>query len=124
MGNKDKVRPPRVYMGKNGKRYIKVNGKKIYIQSNISNKQLVRIVINNFQKKQKRKRKNRKPMDKSKEFEEIEILNKTKSGSSDNTDLSKLLFHLSVIQKEKDDARKKDEEDKAKNVNERRMILY
>jgi hypothetical protein len=49
--NKGKPRPPRVYVGNDGKRYIKVNGKKVYIQSNISNEQLVKIIINNFQKK-------------------------------------------------------------------------
>ena len=60
MKHKGKPRPPRVYIDKDGKRYLKVNGKKKYIKSKFSNEELVRIVINNFQKQQKRRRKLRK----------------------------------------------------------------
>ncbi len=55
---KDKKRPPRLYVGKNGKRYIKLKGKKVYIKSKFDNKNLVRVIINNFQKRMKRLRKN------------------------------------------------------------------
>ena len=43
-------RPPRVFVDKKD-RYIKSNGKKIYLKSNISNKQLVNIIIHNFEKR-------------------------------------------------------------------------
>ena len=33
-----KNRPPRIYIGKQGKRYIKLKGKKVYIKSKIDNK--------------------------------------------------------------------------------------
>ena len=81
--------------------------KKVHIQSNISNEQLVRIVINNFQKKQKRRRKLRKKFsDKSKEFEDLEKSNKNQSSSS-NLDLAKLLFFISSNKKDKEEQEKK-----------------
>ena len=107
MKHKGKPRPPRIYIDQDGKRYIKLNGKKVHIQSNISNEQLVRIVINNFQKKQKRRRKLRKKFsDKSKEFEDLEKSNKNQSSSS-NLDLAKLLFFISSNKKDKEEQEKK-----------------
>ena len=44
-----KYRPPRLYTDSKG-RYIKLNGKRINISSEMNNKQLVQIVLQNFQK--------------------------------------------------------------------------
>jgi len=48
-------RPPRLYTDKRG-RYIRFKGEKIYITSPLTNKQLVRVVINNFEKGKKKKK--------------------------------------------------------------------
>ncbi len=50
-----KPRPPRLYTDDKG-RYIKLNGKKVYIKSTMSNKQLVKVVVNNFQKRKRRQK--------------------------------------------------------------------
>ena len=51
-----KNRPPRLYRDKKG-RYIKLYGKKIYVNSPFGNQQLVKVIINNFEKKYKKGRK-------------------------------------------------------------------
>ena len=53
---KRKSRPPRLYTDKKG-RYIKVKGQKTYIHSPLTSNQLVRVIINNFEKKFKKKKK-------------------------------------------------------------------
>jgi len=87
-----KTRPPRLYRDARG-RYIKLNGKRIYIKSMMNNKQLVKVVINNFQK---RKRKNRKKMSGQKTAD-LEKLN-----NPPNNDLAKLMFHVSMNQKDRE----------------------
>jgi len=56
---KIKNRPPRLYIDDKG-RYIKIGKKKVYIKSNLTNNQLVKIVINNFLKKHKKGKRNKK----------------------------------------------------------------
>lgn len=52
-----KHRPSRIYKDKKGKHYVIENGKKIYIKTNLkSDKELVKVVINNYQKKRNRKK--------------------------------------------------------------------
>ena len=53
-----KGRPPRLYTDAKG-RYVKIDGQKIYINSPINNKQLVKVIINNF-RKYKKSKKNKK----------------------------------------------------------------
>ena len=56
---KRKSRPPRLYTDEKG-RYIKVKGQKTYIHSPLTSNQLVRVIINNFEKKFKKKKKKKK----------------------------------------------------------------
>jgi hypothetical protein len=53
-------RPPRVFLKKDGTRYIKMKGKKMKLDSDLPNKQLVKIVINNMSQQRRRKRGPRK----------------------------------------------------------------
>ena len=53
-----KGRPPRLYTDAKG-RYVKIDGQKVYINSPINNKQLVKVIINNF-RKHKKSKKNKK----------------------------------------------------------------
>ena len=111
-----KYRPPRLYTDSKG-RYIKLNGKRINISSEMNNKQLVQIVLQNFQK---RKRRNRKKLKNNvKSVDDLETLNKN-SGSSNrlttptNNDLAKLLFFIQLNQKDKEAREKKDKDDQEK----------
>ena len=56
---KHKKRPPRIFIDNKG-RYINLRGKKIYLQSGLTNNQLVRVIVNNFQKQNQKKKKKRK----------------------------------------------------------------
>ena len=102
-----KKRPPRIFIDQKG-RYVKLNGKKVYIKSNISNKQLVR-VINNFEKRKRRMRRNKKQKtlteQEQKEHEELEKLNKETGKSFSQEDLAKLLFYIQTNRRE-DEARR------------------
>jgi hypothetical protein len=113
-------RPPRIFYDEKG-RYLKLNGKKVYIKSNISNQQLVNIVIHNFQTKKSKRRKRGKERgptnQKMNEFEDLEKLNKDKAGSSgtiQSNNLAKLLFHIAMNQKEKEEREKKEKEESEK----------
>jgi hypothetical protein len=60
-----KSRPPRIYVSETGQKYILLNGKKVKIRTNMKNKQLVNVVINNLlNKKRYRRKKPRKPKNK------------------------------------------------------------
>ena len=106
---KSKVRPPRLYSDEKG-RFIRLNGKKIYIKSMISNKQLVKVIVNNFQ--HKRKRKNKKKRKKG-DLSPIEQSTGLLSTATTDPDLAKLMFYLTLNKKD-DESRKalKLEEDK------------
>jgi hypothetical protein len=41
------TRPPRLYQDKKGKKYVKIRGKKIKIDSLLNNKNLVKVIVNN-----------------------------------------------------------------------------
>ena len=58
------LRPPRLYINKKGHRYVKFRGKKMKIDSKLSNKNLVKVVINNMSEEKKRRRIIRKPLKK------------------------------------------------------------
>lgn len=65
-----KSRPPRLYLDRNGRRYIILKGKKKYIKSNLSNESLVKWVIKLLLKKNKRKaRKKDAKVNKNKKYE-------------------------------------------------------
>ena len=49
-------RPPRIFVDNKG-RYLKFKGKRVYLESGLTNNQLVRVIINNFQKTQRKKKK-------------------------------------------------------------------
>lgn len=51
-----KNRPPRIYVNAKGK-YVRVNNKRVYIKSGISNKQLVNVFVNSVQKRKRKKKK-------------------------------------------------------------------
>ena len=63
MVRKYKKRPPRLFKNKKGRRYIKTKKKKIYINSPLTTKQLVNVIVGNFENKQKRKKKKGKKGD-------------------------------------------------------------
>ncbi len=90
-----KPRPPRLYTDDKG-RYIKLNGKKVYIKSTMSNKQLVKVVVNNFQKRKRRQKYKKKQI--KKEVEDLEKINKSQAN-----DLSKVMFFLAANQKDKEE---------------------
>jgi hypothetical protein len=60
INRKTKGRPPRIYIDRKKGRYVVVNGKRVYVKSGITNQQLVRVVINNFEKKKKRRYRKKK----------------------------------------------------------------
>ena len=95
---KQKPRPPRVYVDEKG-RYIKLKGKRVYIKSSLSNKQLINVVVNNFQKK-KRSRSKKKVQ--KKEIEDLEKLNKAQAN-----DLAKVMFFIAANDKDKADRDRK-----------------
>jgi hypothetical protein len=47
--------PPRVYEDSKGRRFIKLQGHRVYLSSNLSNKQLIKVVINFMNVRRKRK---------------------------------------------------------------------
>ena len=101
---KQKPRPPRVYVDEKG-RYIKLKGKRVYIKSSLSNKQLINVVVNNFQKK-KRSRSKKKVQ--KKEIEDLEKLNKAqaneeKLNKEQANDLAKVMFFIAANDKDKAD---------------------
>jgi hypothetical protein len=55
-------RPPRLFINKKGHRYVKLKGKRMKIDSKLSNKNLVKVVINNMSQEKKIKRRIRKPL--------------------------------------------------------------
>lgn len=95
-----KPRPPRLYTDQKG-RYIKLHGKKIYVKSTMNNKQLVKVIVNNFQKKKRRNRRKHNKTIKTKE-NDLEQINQSMAGSSDNPAIAKLLFHIATNQKERE----------------------
>src|SRR4051812_27855678 len=104
-----KPRPPRLYSDAKG-RYIKLKDKKIYIKSHINNKNLVKVIVNNFSKKIKKKKRKEGKLEKTSEFADLEELNKKKSGLSSTAktspDLAKLMLYLTLNKKEEDKQRK------------------
>src|SRR4051812_29568 len=52
-------RPPRIFVDNKG-RYIKFKGKRVYLESGLTNNQLVRVIINNFQKSRNKQKKRQK----------------------------------------------------------------
>src|SRR5574338_194076 len=83
-----KPRPPRLYIDEKG-RYIKLNGKKVYIKSTMSNKQLVKVVVNNFQKRRRYNKRQKKAI--KKDIEDLEKINKSQAN-----DLAKVMFSAAV----------------------------
>ena len=88
-----KIRKPRIYKDKKGNRYIRTKGKKIRIKSKLSDRQLVKIIINNtvngskeIRKKVKRKRKTKKNIG--------ELSTKISSSSFGSTPLERNYVHV------------------------------
>jgi len=93
-----KIRPPRLYSDEKG-RYIKIKNKKVYIKSQINNKQLVNVIVNNF-KRHKRKQKDKKPVKKGllSPLEQAALSGYSQKQS--DPDLAKLMFYLTLNKKE------------------------
>jgi len=89
--DENKSRPPRVYQDSNGRRYIKAKNKKIYLNSNMTNKQLVKVIINNFKKVTRRRKKIREPNDTKKPNNET------------SNDLNKIAYFLQLNKHDKSD---------------------
>jgi len=59
---KKKNRQPRIFLTRSGRKYIKIGKKRLYLRTEpgISQKQLVRVIINNFEKRRKQKKRQKK----------------------------------------------------------------
>lgn len=87
-------RPPRLIVSKDGKkRYLKVGTKKIRVKSNLSNEQLVNVVINNMVTKTKRRKYSKKKKNLSSKTHGDFPLSTGSSGSSDLKSVMQRLMH-------------------------------
>ena len=125
VNKKKKNRPPRILLTKTGRKYIKIGKRRLYlrIEPGISQKQLVRVVINNFEKRRKKKKRQKKEKDELTPRSELidDVGNKVdylnflkKSILNENDDLKR-----DKKLKEEKEKKEKEERDNA----ERRLVL-
>ena len=113
-----KSRPPRVYQDTKG---IKANIKKIHIKTNLSNRQLVKVIINNFKKetRKRKKKQTKEPKEEHTDTHDGVTTDKIETDKPDktNTDLNRIAYFLMLNKKDDEnrDKQRKDKEDKETN---------